>query len=140
MQFRSFPVVADAGDDPKRQAFDDRSAVRPCAGLEYGFGLERRAIKPGEACRAAVRDKDFTLVRDGTGYARKSRQCCDVPPGVVVNHLDAVVRRVGDEDASALCIECGVVEGAVRSIRYLDDSKTLQGHGNLASLRRQERE
>jgi hypothetical protein len=27
MQCRSFPLVADAGDDPKCQALDDRSAV-----------------------------------------------------------------------------------------------------------------
>src|SRR4051812_21059335 len=136
MQRRSFPVVADAGDDPKRQALDDRSAVRPCAGLEYGFGLERRAIKPGEACRAAVRDKDFTIVRDGTGYARKSRQRRFVFTRIVVDHLDGVARRMRDEDATGFWIECGVVEGAVRSIQYLDDAKTLQGHGNLASLRR----
>src|SRR5207245_4562066 len=136
MQCRSFPLVADAGDDPKCQALDDRSAVRPSAGLEHSLGLECRAVKPSEACRTAVRDQDFTVVGDRAGYAWKSRQRRFVLARIVIDHFDDVARSMRDEDPSGSWIERGVIEGAVRSVRNLDDAEVLQRHGDLASLRR----
>jgi hypothetical protein len=42
--------------------------------------------------------------------------------GIVVDHLDAVARRVRDEDPPGFCIERAVIEGAVHCIRYLYDA------------------
>ena len=95
VQRRSFPVVADAGDNPERKALDDGRAVRPCAGLEHGLGFERRSIQPGEACRAAIGDENFTVVGDGAGDTRKSRQRRDVFARIVIDHLDACCARYG---------------------------------------------
>jgi hypothetical protein len=36
----------------------------------------------------------------------------------MVDHLDAVARRVRDEDPPGFWIECTVIEGAARGIRY----------------------
>jgi hypothetical protein len=40
----------------------------------------------------------------------------------MIDHLDAVARRMCDEDPPGFWIECAVVEGAARSIGYLDDA------------------
>jgi hypothetical protein len=57
---------------------------------------------------------------------------------IVIDHFERVARGMRDEHAPGFGIECGVVEGAIRSTLYIDDAKTLQGHGDLASLRRRE--
>jgi hypothetical protein len=111
------PVVADAGDDPKRKVLDDRSAVRPCAGFEHSFGLEGRRVQPGNACRAAVRDEDFTVVSNGAGHTWKYRKRCFVLTRIVIDDFDDVARGMRDEDPPGFWIKCGVIEGAARSAR-----------------------
>jgi hypothetical protein len=71
------------------------------------------------------------IVSDGAGDARKSRQRCDVPAGVVVDHLDAIARGVGNEDAPAVGIEGGVIEVAARGAWYGDGSDSFQRHDDL---------
>jgi hypothetical protein len=50
----------------------------------------------------------------------------------MVDDFKAVACGVGNEDASAPCIERAVIEGAARSIRYGNDSDCLQRHDGLA--------
>jgi hypothetical protein len=103
------------------------------APAEHGPGFEGRCVQPGETCRSAVGDEDFAVVGDGAGHAWKSRQRCFVFACLVINHFDSVARGVRDENTPGFGIKCGVIEGAARSTRYLDDSTTLQRHSDLAS-------
>jgi len=54
---------------------------------------------------------------------------------VVVDHLDAVARGVRDEDAPALGIEGGVIEGASGGAWYGDGSDRFQRHDGLTAAR-----
>jgi hypothetical protein len=71
----------------------------------------------------------MSVIGDRAGRARKSRQCCEMPAGVVVDHLDAVARGMRDEDAPALRIEGGVIKLAARG--YGDCSDCVQRHDDL---------
>ena len=126
LQCRGFAIVADAGDNPKRKALDDGRAVRPCAGLEDGFGFQGPGVHPGEACRAAVGDENLSVVGDGAGHSWKSRKCCDVP-GVIVYHLEAIARGMGDEHPPGLGIEGTVIEFAARGIGILMTPRLFSG-------------
>jgi hypothetical protein len=50
----------------------------------------------------------------------------------MIDHLKAVARRVGDEDATGFGIERGMIEVAVQAIGDGDDAKSLERHGDLA--------
>src|SRR5215510_2098574 len=49
----------------------------------------------------------------------------------MVNHLDAVARRVRHENSSGLRIERAVVESAAYRARNVDDAHSVQRHGGL---------
>jgi hypothetical protein len=70
LQRRRLALVADASCDPECPSFHDRSAVRPGTCLQDGFGFERRGVKPGEACRAAVGDEHLSIIGDSAGHVR----------------------------------------------------------------------
>ena len=131
MQRRRVAIVADAGGYSDTAALDDRRTIRPRTALEHGPGFERRGVQPRNACRTAVGGKDFSVVGDGAGHAPKSRQCRDVPLGIVVDHLDAIARGVGYEDPPGLRVKRRVVKLAVCGVGYLDDAKFLQRHDGL---------
>jgi hypothetical protein len=56
----------------------------------------------------------------------------------VIDHLKCAARGMRDEDPPGVWIERGVVEGAARSVGYLDDAEAFQGHDDLTSLRREQ--
>ena len=134
MQAWRLTIVADAGRNPETEALDDGGAIGPLAGREHGPGLERAGIEPGNACRAAIGDENFAIVRDGTGRARKSRQRRDVTPGVGIDHLDRALSGVGDEDTAGPRIEDAVIESAPRGAGILDRAQILQRHDDLMPL------
>ena len=113
----------------------DHRAIRSRAGLEGGTGFQGVGIEQRDAGAAAVGDQDLSVVGDRAGHARKSRQRCDVPAGVVVDHLDAIARGVGNEDAPALRIEGGVIELAAGGAGYGDGSDCFQRHDGLTAAR-----
>src|SRR5258705_2014935 len=57
-----------------------------------------------------------------------------MPAGVVVDHLDAIARRVRNEDAPALRIEGGVIKLAARGAWYGDGSGYFQWHDDLTAF------
>ena len=116
LQRRTGVVVADAGDDAEILPFDDGRAVRPRAGLEHRLRLVGRRIEPGDTGRATIGQENFAVVGHGTGDAGKSRQSRDVLARIMVDHLDAVARGVGDEDAAGPRIERGMIEFAARGV------------------------
>src|SRR6202165_1427710 len=135
LQRRRFSVVADAGGDREAGSGHDRSAVRSRAGLEHGSGFQVAGIKQRDTGAAAVGYQDLSVVGDSAGHARKSRQRCNVPAGVVVYHLDAIARGVCNEDAPAGRIEGGVIEVAACGAWYGDGSDCFQRHDDLTAAR-----
>ena len=131
LQRRRFSVDADAGGNSKAGSGDDHGTIRSPAGLVRGARFQRAGIEQRDAGAAAVGDQDLSVIGDRAGHARKSRQCCEMPAGVVVDHLDAVARGVRDEDAPALRIEGGVIELTARGARYGDGSDCFQRHDDL---------
>jgi hypothetical protein len=123
MQCRSVAVITNAGRDSDAGTLDDRGPVRSGPAFEDGPGLVSRCIQPGDACRATVGGKDLAVVSDRAGDAGKPRQRCDVFPHIVIDHLDAIARRVGDEHAARFGIERGVIKLAIQSIGNFDDAK-----------------
>ncbi len=79
----------------------------------------------------------MSVVCDGAGHARKSRQRRKVPAGVVVDHLNAIARGVRNEDSPALRIEGGVIKLAARGAWYSDGSGYFQRHDDLTAFRAQ---
>jgi hypothetical protein len=58
-----------------------------------------------------------------------------MPPGVGIDHLDAVARGVGDEHKPAFGIERGMIEFTAASPRDGDNSGRFQRHDGLTRLR-----
>src|SRR5882672_10899975 len=135
LQRRRFSVDADAGCNSKTGSGDDHGTIRAPASLVRGARFQSAGIEQGDAGAAAVGDEYLPVVGYGAGGARKSRQRCDVPAGVVVDHLDAIARSVRDEDAPALRIEGGVIKLAARGAWYGDGSDYFQRHDDLTVLR-----
>jgi hypothetical protein len=128
LQRRYFSIVTDAGRDREPGSGDDHSSIRSPAGLIRGPGFQGAGIEQGYTRAPTVGDENLSIIGDRAGHAWKSRQRCDVPPGIVANHLDAVARGVRNEDAPALRIEGGVIEGAASGARYGDGSDRFQRH------------
>jgi hypothetical protein len=116
LQRRGSRGVANAGCDREVGSRDDDSAVRTRAGLEGGTCFLAAGIEQRDAGAATVGDQDLSVVSDGAGHARKSRQRRKVPAGVVVDHLYAIARGVCNEDTPALRIEGGVIKFAARHL------------------------
>src|SRR5882672_12127175 len=135
LQRRRFSFVADARCDREAGSGHDHSAVRSRAGLEQGTRFQGAGIKKGHAGAATVGYQDLSVVSDGTGHARKSRQRRKVPAGVVVDHLDAIARGVCNEDTPALRIEGRVIKVATRGTWYGDGSDYFQRHVQLLRVR-----
>ena len=69
------------------------------------------------------------FMRHNTRRLGKTRQRRDVPAGVVIDDLEAIPSRMGDEDAAALAIERAVIERRVSCIRYFNDPSGGPSHG-----------
>ena len=131
MERRPFTVVTDAGSNPKRSALQDYCSVRPRACLEYGFGLERRGVDPGETRSSSVRYEHLAIIGNGASYSRKPRQRCNMFLPAMIDNLHTVARRMRYEDQLGFGIEHSVVKRAVRRVRYVNDADTLQRHDGL---------
>src|SRR5215210_6876170 len=112
LQRRFLMFVANAGGNPESEVPDDGSPIGSAAGLEHRFGFERAGVEPGNARRSAIRDKNFAVIGDSSGSARKPGQRGEMAPAVRIDHLDRVPRRMSDEDAAAFRIKDAVIEGA----------------------------
>src|SRR5436190_4950325 len=134
LQGRYFSILANAGCHPDLGSSNDHSSIWSLAGLVSGYGLQSVGIKQDGTGTPTVRHENLAVIRDSTGHAWKSGQRCDVAPAVMVNHFDAIAGCVRNEDAPALCIESGVIEGAASTAWYDDRSDRLQRHDGLAVL------
>src|SRR5262249_44514319 len=120
--------ITDAGGNREAPRRRNRDAIRLGTSLEDGPRLKAGRINKSQACRPAVGDDDNPVVGDNAGGFWEARQCCDMPPCLVVDHLDAVAPRMRDEDAAALRIEGPMIEGAACGARDLDCADCLERH------------
>ncbi len=110
---RAFGVITDAGDNrPTRTCRRSQRRLGRAPVLKVAVVLSVSASTHGNARRAAIGDDDLPVIDHGPGRARKSRQGREVPARIVVDHLDAVARRMGDEHAPGFRVERGVIERA----------------------------
>jgi hypothetical protein len=133
LQRRDFSVDTDAGCDPEAGSGDDHSAIRSPAGFERGARFQSAGIDQGDAGTAAVGYQDLSVVGDGAGRSRKSRQRRDVFAAVMVYYLDAVARGVCNEDTPALRIEGGMIKLTIRRSWYGNGSDCFQRHDGLTA-------
>jgi hypothetical protein len=110
LKFSTEGFVADAGNHGQPQLRHDRDAVWPRFGIEDSSPFKSVPINPYQACRPTTGHKDLTIVSNYAGGFGKVMQCADMPTGVMVDHLNAVAARVGDEHTTRFRIESSVVE------------------------------
>src|SRR6516225_1956437 len=102
---RALAFVSDGRNDSEAMARHDCNAVRPRPGLEYGHSFQTARFEPRYARRSAIGDEDRSITGNDARGLRKVRQCRDVLPRVVIDHLDPAATGMRDKNAACRRIE-----------------------------------